>query len=118
MDTEVVKCAAQVRDRDARWPTYLPCSKRGTLEHDGKRWCKTHHPPTRAAKSEAKEAAWRAKWNADRRAFEQKARDAADIPKFRDLAKRAAELVEHLKADGVSTFGVVHDLAEMHKEAP
>lgn len=39
------------------------------------------------------------------------------LAEFEELAKRAAELVARLKADGSSTFGVVHDLAEMHKEA-
>lgn len=102
------RCAASVWDN---WTNYQ-CRRKGILEHQGRLWCKQHHPPTYDAKRRAKQA----KWEALDREIEQKARDAEDIPKFRALAKRAAELVARLEEDGVSTFGVVHDLAAMHRK--
>lgn len=37
------------------------CRKDGVLEHDGKWWCKAHHPPTVREKYERAQAAWKAK---------------------------------------------------------
>ena len=88
--SEKVKCAGE------KWPdgSYrpYPCAKTGTLEHGGKHWCKTHHPPTVEAKRVAKEEAYQAEFSA--RMAESKARAAeaaalaADAARFRWLADR------------------------------
>lgn len=45
--------------------------------------------------------------------------DAADIPKFRALAKRAAELGERREiADTMNADQILDELAAMHKETP
>lgn len=118
MDTEVVKCAGVVRASGRRWiGGRKPCSNPGTLEHEGRLWCKQHHPPAVNAKQKAKDAAWNAKWDAEKREREQKARDAADIPKFRALAKRAAELGQRVElADNLNADQILDELAAMHKE--
>lgn len=41
---------------------YRPCSSTGSLEHDGHWWCKKHHPPSVAAKEEARQAKYEAQW--------------------------------------------------------
>ena len=60
MATEKKQCAGRVRPM-ARWAGPQVCLYRGTLEHDGKWWCKTHHPPTVAAKGKAQRDRWAAK---------------------------------------------------------
>jgi len=46
------------------WGDYLyrPCSSTGSLEHDGHWWCKKHHPPSVAARGEARQAKYEAQW--------------------------------------------------------
>jgi len=50
------KCEADV------WGThrYTKCGKTAAHEHEGKWYCKTHHPPTVKAKREARNARWKA----------------------------------------------------------
>ena len=45
-----------------------PCGKSAAHEHDGHWYCKTHHPPTVAAKSAARREWWQAKFDAEREA--------------------------------------------------
>jgi len=54
------KCAGKVW---SQYSTYQ-CSKTGTLEHAGNWWCKTHHPPTVDAKTEARHQKWDAGYKA------------------------------------------------------
>ena len=50
---------------------YCPCDKIGRQEHDGKWYCKRHHPPTVAAKEAARKEKWEADWAAQKRAMEE-----------------------------------------------
>ena len=54
-----------------------PCGKSAAHEHEGRWYCKTHHPPTVAAKSAARSELLQAKWDAEREAARAK-RLAAD----------------------------------------
>jgi hypothetical protein len=54
------------------------CAKNAAYEHEGKWFCKTHHPPTREAKSEARTADWQAKWNAQAEASNAKSAAQAE----------------------------------------
>lgn len=119
MDTETVRCAGVVRASGRRWiGGRKPCSNSGTLEHEGRLWCKTHHPSAVDAKRKAKYAKWDAKWDAENREREQKARDAADILKFRALAKRAADITSSERTVVEQALEIARDLAAMHQEAP
>ncbi len=120
MDTETVRCAGVVRASGRRWiGGRKPCSNSGTLEHEGRLWCKTHHPSTCEAKRKARDAKWERKWVAEKREYAQKSRDAADIVKFRALARRAAELGERREiADNLNADQILDDLAALHPEAP
>jgi hypothetical protein len=40
------------------------CGKTASLEHEGKWYCKRHHPPTIKAKDAARSAKWDAEWKA------------------------------------------------------
>jgi hypothetical protein len=42
------------------------CSSAGSLEHDGKHYCKKHHPPTVAEKDMARAALYDEKWKVKR----------------------------------------------------
>ena len=59
-----------------------PCGKSAAHEHEGRWYCKTHHPPTVAAKSAARSEFLQAKWDAEREAARAK-RLAADEQKRR-----------------------------------
>jgi hypothetical protein len=43
---------------------FRPCGNNAAHEHEGHWFCKTHHPPTIKAKSDARTAGWNAKWDA------------------------------------------------------
>ena len=47
--------------------THTRCRCTGTLEHEGKWYCKKHHPPTVEAEKTAKQERWRAEWAEDER---------------------------------------------------
>ena len=53
-----------------------PCRSRGTLFHDGERYCKTHHHPTRERKAKVAKAKRLAKYKADVNARRAKAASA------------------------------------------
>lgn len=89
-----------------------PCGKGAAFEHEGKWYCKTHHPPTVKAKNEAYSAKLDSEFAA-KRAQEKAAIDAAAEQKrkadaYDQLAERNAELVEALQ-DFVERFGPVRD---------
>lgn len=78
------------------------CGKGAAYEHEGKWYCKTHHPPTVKAKDEARTAKWQAEWDALNQAKE-KARAAAAEQKRRAdcydaLVERVKELEDALSA--------------------
>ena len=58
------------------------CGKSAAHEHEGHWYCKTHHPPTVAAKSAAMSELLQAKWDAEREAARAK-KLAADEQKRR-----------------------------------
>lgn len=41
-----------------RTVSFHRCYSTGTLEHDGKMWCKLHHPPTLEIKAKARHDRW------------------------------------------------------------
>lgn len=55
------KCAATV------WGDYnpYPCSRSWSLEHEGKWWCKKHHPPTVKKFNDDRNARWQAKLDSE-----------------------------------------------------
>ena len=59
-----------------------PCGKSAAHEYEGHWYCKTHHPPTVAAKSAARSEWRQAKWDAEREAARAK-KLAADEQKRR-----------------------------------
>lgn len=56
------KCAGTVWS--GVWPSGYPCGNKASLEHDGKWWCKIHHPPTVEAKAKEKHRAQEAAYEA------------------------------------------------------
>ena len=60
---------------------FKACCKNAAHEHEGKWFCKTHHPPNILAKAEAKEAKWKAEWKARREAAD--VADSAKVEVYR-----------------------------------
>jgi hypothetical protein len=93
----VHKCCAEVWKG---WGNYA-CVRAGNYEHEGRHFCKIHHPPSVAAKNKAKSDAWEAEWKlktaaqntARAEAAEQKRR-AELFPELLDALKRAVSTVE------------------------
>jgi hypothetical protein len=87
------------------------CGKTAAYEHDGQWYCKTHHPPTIAAKANAREEERDRKWR-----YEKSLRDKADAERA-EMKRRAAlfpELLEALERIGgftVSQFMGPNDMA-------
>ena len=56
------RCCKEVRDdASSRWPRYNQCTRAGTIEREGKLYCKQHDPVEREKKAEASYSAWKAK---------------------------------------------------------
>lgn len=65
------------------------CGKNASLGHDGKHYCKLHHPPTVWAKRDARNAKWDAEW-------EEKKKKAAEASTAADEQKRRADAYDQL----------------------
>ena len=102
------KCCGLVSPAGA-WRNYT-CGKNASMEHEGKHYCKTHHPPTVRAKREASNAKLRAEWEAQR-VREQAARDAAAEQKRR--ADAYDQLVERVK-ELEGALGGITAMCEQH----
>lgn len=63
------QCCKMVWD-DTRWPRQHQCSRAGSVERDGQWYCKQHDPVAVKEKSEARDAAWRDKWDTERKQAE------------------------------------------------
>jgi len=61
---EKIQCCKKVYD--GRSFRSYQCKNAGSLEHDGKHYCKKHHPPTVAEKDRDRSALYDAKWKANR----------------------------------------------------
>lgn len=70
------------------------CGKKAAYEHKGKWYCKTHHPPTVQAKSEARYEKWKSEWD-EKAEAEKRAHAAATEQKRR--ADCYDQLVERVK---------------------
>jgi hypothetical protein len=80
------RCSGEVWGHRAFRPSR--CSRVASLEHEGKHYCKVHHPPTVEVKQKEKHTRWQQQWNAE-----------ADISNHKNAAARllarftAAQLV-------------------------
>lgn len=89
------KCCGKVSPAGS-WRSY-PCGKNASMEHEGKHYCKTHHPPTVQAKRDASQAKWKAEWKAECER-EKANRDAAAEQKRRaDCYEQLVERVKELE---------------------
>lgn len=79
------KCCGQVSPPGS-YRSYN-CGKNASLEHDGKHYCKLHHPPTVWAKRDARNAKLDAEWEEKKRRA-----DAYD-----QLVERVKELEQTLR---------------------
>lgn len=78
-------CAGQVW---SGWK-YRGCCKTGSLEHEGKHYCKTHHPPTEQARNDAR-------WAERKAEIERRARARREEYAAADEQKRRADCFDDL----------------------
>jgi hypothetical protein len=57
MSEQPQQCSELVRDEN-RWFSLHQCSRKGTLTHNGKLYCKQHYPPNVEKKDAEREARW------------------------------------------------------------
>jgi hypothetical protein len=98
-----------------------PCGKGANYEHEGKHYCKTHHPPTITAKRDAERDRQNRLWDI-RREREQSARDAAAEQKrradaYEGLIALNANLVSVLKGALHCVHSEGHPFRHWHLEA-
>lgn len=79
------QCAASVHD-SGRGVGFHQCQRKGTLEHDGHKWCKQHFPPN----VEKKHAEWEAKYRAERAAEDEAWRKKKVAARFEDILRQIA----------------------------
>jgi cytochrome c556 len=48
------------------WSRQSPCTRPGTIERDGKLYCKQHDPVAKAEKRAARDKVWEAEWARER----------------------------------------------------
>ena len=76
----------------------VQCRHNASLEHEGKHYCKLHHPPTAQAKQEAKRAKWSAEVEADRTKRAAERAEAAEQKRRADCYGQLVERVKELEA--------------------
>jgi len=74
------KCEGQVWENHRPYP----CGNNAKYEHEGKWFCKTHHPPTVKAKNDAKDAFFQARWDDHQEASKAKAAALAELQRRAD----------------------------------
>ena len=72
--------------------SYHSCGKKAKHEHEGRWYCKTHHPPTVEAKDKARSERFEKKWAAKRE------RDALEAAQKAEQQRRADLYPELLEA--------------------
>lgn len=82
----------------------LPCIKEAVLEHNGKYYCKTHHPPTVEAKQKKKMDKWRTKQKESEKAHE-------DRIKYNHLSMKALDYMRSSLPETVAEWEKEYDEA-------
>ena len=100
------KCEKKIWDRFH----YHLCGKTARYEHEGKWYCKTHHPPTRKAYEDARNEKWQAKWDAQEQASREADKARAEMQRkaaaYDGLVAQRDALLEALKL-ALSSHGVM-----------
>jgi hypothetical protein len=99
---------------------FKPCGKNAAYEHEGKWFCKTHHPPTIKAKSAARTADLQAKWAAQDKASKAKSAAKAEQKRradcYPDLLAALKECAAVCAGETMNKNGLIRAL-EMSRAA-
>ena len=82
---------------------YKRCEKGAAYEHEGKMYCKTHHPPTVEAKLDVKLQELIDKNNSRRAAEKLEAQKADALPDFFSALQLVADHIPEIIASGILT---------------
>jgi len=77
MSDKDILCVATIRNGFDSWR----CSRKGSMKHDGRLFCKTHHPPTAKEKDRIRSEKWQTEWKAEK---EKRDAPAKEIKSLRD----------------------------------
>lgn len=88
------------------------CSKTGSLQHEDRWYCKTHHPPSaeerRSEKHNERQAAWHKRVKAENQEYAERAELLRKAGHFNDLLDALQDCREALRRAGaVGELGVV-----------
>ena len=89
------KCAGEIW----QFARYFPCGKNGRHEHEGKWYCKLHHPPTRQAKQIASREKWQANYAAQKQASMEAKLAHDEMQRKADAYDGLVAEIEALKAE-------------------
>ncbi len=84
--------------------SHASCLNGASMEHEGKYYCKTHHPPTVEAKRKARNEKWQADWDLQQTKSANEAARKAEIQRraacFDDLLAALVDMVEIAESQG------------------
>lgn len=113
---EIHRCACQSVPVDSRWPGFRQCTNKGTIEENGKWWCKKHAPSIVQARQDHSQRIYDMESSIRRLNWEQESLE-------KDLAEKYIEenedddQVVHYKAIRTRVAQLKHDLQGL-KEKP
>ena len=91
------KCAGEVWDRFH----FRPCDRAGSYEHEGRWYCKPHHPPTEQAKRDARDKKFREDFESRQQASREAEKAHAEMQRkaaaYDGLIAQRDALLESLK---------------------
>jgi hypothetical protein len=89
-----VQVEEQCEKRVSRGFHSTRCNRKGTLTHEGKRYCKQHYPPNVEARDKKRNAKWDAEWKAKEQGWK---RDAAIKQAFPVMLEALEEITAWLE---------------------
>lgn len=99
--TEKPRCAKQIVYYVGLGRYARPCKCSGLYEHEGKLWCRKHHPPTASETAKVRDGVWDAKWERERKARQKSEARAAILAELEAKAKAFHEMDQ----DGIALTG-------------
>jgi hypothetical protein len=93
------------------------CGKKAKYEHKGEWYCKTHHPPTVRAKTDARNEMWRKQWAEDRERSEQQEAQRVEQNRratlYPDLIQAMHDIARQPEGDEQSAQAVAREMLKM-----
>jgi len=101
--------------RETLWHGYTnySCGKKAKHEHEGKWYCKTHHPPTVEAKYKARENRFQQEWAAKRERDALEAAQKAEQQRRATLYPDLIQAMQNIVRDEQSAQAIAREMLKM-----